>query len=663
MATLVKVNTPVNTEVVLRKWLVPEVSYSIKPEYSPSGKLLNSEEYYASVKTTNIEMDSRYIVDNPEYFKIKSEYLQFVNPYREKMEDQFIGGMPIQLEGDCVRQLLRVNQKNNELVYSVTLKVDGERFIMFINENSTVYLMDRSTNIFYFLLHDFKIKFQGLTNCILDGELIINPDKTYEYLIFDILFYKGQSVMNLDYPGRYNYSKKALEIIQDSDTPRLSCSLKEWFPITEILKSGNFYNNIKDLTNKTRRLKKKPLLVADGLILQPNDGRYIPFREWNGYNNVQFKWKPPDQLTVDFKIKIISNKKWILLTSTDEQYMISQPGADPIPAICQPNEEDLFKYSNGEVVEFILKYRGNPQHNLFVAQRSRNEKKANSYRTIMSTLNAIEANFKLDTLQPAFKSITSPFTKESIQKILIHFSQSELILKSLRFEKAMFFDEKQINSIKEIYSKIQEVDNPEFECRIYNYTKPKKKDTSGPVVMSKSTYFYLLDFFWQSFPIESENTIDVYLNDRSKSKYRSTYNNIQDIYSKKSIVNTAKESISSYILVPGDFKKKLYNNLSMKIDLSKEDPIDQIIGLQSQIGERKVTNNIRIKSRKTFRVNEWWRVDFTRIKTSFNIGDILEKNEIFELECEFIGKNISFNDMIRTLNDLYMLILGNSGYC
>ena len=524
---------------------------------------------------------------------------------------------------------------------------------MFINKDSNVYLVDRSTNLFKF---NFSLSVD-LKNTILDGELVHHADGSYEYLIFDILFNNGVEVMSMEFSKRYIESKNVLKNM--NDYPGLAFGLKEWFPITDILKSNDIYGFVKGNTNKSRIIQRKPLLVADGLILQPNDTEYIPFREWNGYNNVQFKWKPTDQLTIDFKIKWISDKKWFLLTGTGEQFMVNQKGSDPVPAICEPTEKDRERYSNGEVVEFILKQRGNPQRNLFVPQRSRNEKRANSYRTIMSTLNAIEHSFKLDSLQPAFKSIlTLPFTVDSVKKILIHFSESDLVLWSLRFENTMFFNSKEIKSIKEVYSKIPDTPNPEFECRILNFTKMKK--SSG---MTKSCFFYLLGFFWKHFPIESENTVDAYLNVFSKSKKRSTYASIADIYSQRSISNMTKESVKSYMLVPTNYKKKLYNNLTMKIDLSKEDPSDFVVGVKSQIDGKIVTNSIRVKSRKSFRVNELWRVDFTRTKTSFSISDVLEKNEIYELECEFMGKNIPFDNFIKSLNDLYTLILSNSGYC
>jgi hypothetical protein len=646
-----KISIPVLIERMIQK---SDVVHDIEPIYDNARRILNETEYLASRRIVRIP-GKKYITNNPEYFDTKLEYLQLINPFREKMEDEFIGGMPIQLEGRCCRQLLRVNQRTNQLVYSVTLKVDGERFLMFINKDSNVYLVDRSTNLFKF---NFSLSVD-LKNTILDGELVHHADGSYEYLIFDILFYNGESVMQKDWNRRYIESQKALNSIKS--LKGFVCSLKLWFPITEILKSNNMYKHITNLTNQSRKTNK---LVADGIIFQPNDTSYIAFREWNGYNNVQFKWKPPEKLTIDFKIKKISDKKWILLTSTDEPYNITQQKGKPLPAMCMPSKQDNQRYGNGEVVEFRYKSGINRHKNLFIPEKSRNEKRANGYRTIMSTLYAIEEKFEIESMKPAFESITKgPVT--DLSNILNYFTKSDLILWSLYYKKQMFFNEDDIESIKPMYEKLSKNLKLEFECRIYNYTKPKGKAQTGPVVMNKSVFFYLLDFCYQNFPMESDNTIDVYVNDKSNNKFRSTYRNFEDIYSGNSISNLEKYAVKSYVLTPSNPSEKNYNNLNMKIALSKEEPIDDVIGLKSVIdGGKTVQNNIRIKTRKMFKVNESWRIDFTRIKTSYDISDILEKNEILELEIEFINKSIpSFDEFIVSLNDLYMIILSNSGYC
>jgi len=636
MNNLVKINLPVQSELILKTHRIPNKEGGVTEEY---------------VKT---------IVSNPEYFAIKEKYLTMIQSYREKMEDQFIGGMPIQLEKDCIKQLFRINPSSNQLAYSMTLKVDGERFLLFVYQ-TTLYFIDRSTNIFYIQGTDY-IKIQGAKQpFLLDGELVQHSDGSFEYLVFDCLFYPDQSGtlrswVYEPFTTRFLVSKEAVgDINKNLNNTLFSCSLKKWFPITEIITQKDVYRYISTVTNKDR--SKNTQLVSDGLILQPNDTAYVTFREWNNYNNVQFKWKPSDQLTIDFKIKIYKPNEWHLYTGTDQQFMINQgPKEDPVPAVCYPNKKQLTEYQDNDVVEFILSPKNNPQKNIFIPIRTRNEKKANSYQTIMSTLNVIQNAFNLDYIQEPLSIITSDqlFTPKGLSKLLNYYSKSDLILFSVK----SFFNDLEISEIKKVYDTYTTEYSNTFELEFRIFTGGKKN-----VSMNKSTFFYLLDYFWRTFPIIYENTIDVYLNKpEDKKKYRSTYLSVNDIYSKKSIQNTTKQSIKKYS--QKENTEKLYNGLIFRVDLSTEIDTTHQIGLESHIKGQRVDNMIRIKTRKTFQVNELWKVDFTRIRTSYSIKDILEKNESFECECEYTGgPEISFDEFLKSINNLYRLILSNSGYC
>jgi len=598
------------------------------------------------------------LVQNELYFKIKEKYLIMIREYREKFEDQFIGGMPIQLEKDCIKQLLRINPVNNQLVYSITLKVDGERLLLFIYEN-ILYFIDRSTNIFYF--EGLVLNKQINKPFLLDGELVQHVDGTYEYLVFDCLFYPESGVLKSwiydTFTTRYLISKRAVENINENLDihSRFKCTLKKWFPITDIISQKDIYRYISETTNKDR--SKNTQLISDGLILQPNDTAYVTFREWNTYNNVQFKWKPSNQLTIDFKMKHYKSDEWHLYTGTDQQFMINQGlKEDPVPAITYLNKKQSELYHENDVVEFVLSPKNNPQKNIFIPIRLRNEKKANSYQTIMTTLNVIQNSFDLDYLKEPLSIITNNeiFTDKGKTKLLNYYSKSDLILWSIK----MFFTEIEIKEIKNIYDLYinEYTQNYELEFRIF--TSSKKN-----ISMNKSNFFYLLDFFWRSYPIIFDNSIDIYLNNpKDKKKYRSTYLNIKDIYEAKSIENTTKSSLKRY--TQKENSEKLYNNLIFRADLSTENRTDKVINLRSQLGNQRVENMIRIKTRKSFRVNSLWQVDFTRIRTSYSIQDIMEKNETFEVECEYKGgPQISFKEFLDSLNELYKLILSNSGYC
>ena len=125
-----KVPLPVYTELV-----ISEQNTAIK---APDGSI----QFVLYTKTIKVE--------NKEYFDVKDQYLSFINNYRESINEDFIGGMPVTLEKNCMKQLLRINPVTNSLVYGMTLKVDGERFLMFNSNEGFIYFIDRSLNMFYF---------------------------------------------------------------------------------------------------------------------------------------------------------------------------------------------------------------------------------------------------------------------------------------------------------------------------------------------------------------------------------------------------------------------------------------------------------------------------------------------------------------------------------
>jgi hypothetical protein len=687
MFRLVKVQEPVRSDFVYKTIQVPHITYAVKPIVDKNGKILNKKEYYGSINVFTTEEKKTYPIENSEYFRIKADYVTMINAFREKEEDQFIGGMPVQMQKGCIKQIFRVNKFTNRLVYSVTLKVDGERFLMMVGLDSQVIFIDRSTNIFYLenARHE-RVRFPGIkAPFLLDGELVLHSNGHYEYLVFDILFYpnKANKLMTYMYENYENRYLVAHECVTDinryTETSQFTgfhVSLKQWFPITEIFHTKDFYKYIADWTNDYRRKRGIPTLNADGLIFQPNDGPYIPFREWNGYNNVQFKWKPPEELTIDFKIKVIGNH-WVLLTKTDQQFMVNQPkdskgnNVQPVPAMCYPSKEDFAKYQDSDVVEFVYQKKDNPQKNLFQPVRLRNEKSANSYATIMSTLEVIYDPFYIDSLRTCYEIIGSDrISEKDSMKVFLNtvYNKSDLTLFAINKTNSSFFNPNEIKKIGDVYNTFanEPSNNYELEFRIFSYTSSEK------VNMTKSTFFYLLDFCWQNFPMETYDSIDIVLNKYNKTKkFRSTYVNFNDIKNHNPIQNITKTSVKSFLSKPAKPTEKLYNNLTFKLDLSTEEHTDRKIGVVTQIDNEKVTNFIRVKSRKTFKVNDLWQIDLTRIKSSYFISDVLEKNETFECECEYIGPGsqqnngipIPFGDFLDSINKLYQIILSNSGYC
>jgi len=599
------------------------------------------------------------LIPNPEYLYLKKEYLNLISkvPNENSKDEHFIGGMPIQLEKNCVKQLIK--QSN----YGMTLKVDGERFLMFLASNGVIYFIDRSVNFYYFMNDTFTDRLTPLElkPFLFDGELVTHTD-SYEYLIFDVLFYENESFIDKIYNIRYDVCKYAQANIFDKyfkiTTGEFISSVKIWYPIDLIASVTNIYDFVIKETNKSRKIKLK----ADGIILQPFDTPYVPYGPWNKYNNVQFKWKPSDQLTIDFKIKEMGPNEWQLLTKTDQPYNINQENSDPLPATCKPTDAQKLKYFDGDIVEFKYKETGNPNGILFVPMRSRNEKDANSLSTIMSTMCVIHSPFTLDILKPAIIFLSESLKKGEINKLKLKgylniFSESDLILCTI----SNFFTKYEQKQLLKVYNRYVEesAKGPiEMEFRIFKVGKKGK-------TLDKFTFYYLQDYLIKHFKHSIINTVDVTENKSNiVNKYRSTYNNIQDAITGKSIINEYKNKITKYVLEPKFKGKKLYNNLTFKLEIANEIISNKVIRLRSPFAGKMMNNLIRIKNRYSFKINNLWKIDLTKVTSAYTLETLKDKNETFECECEYIGGcEVPFDLFIKSMSDLYKLILSNSNYC
>jgi hypothetical protein len=483
-----------------------------------------------------------------------------------------------------------------------------------------------------------------------------------------------------------------------------------WFPISEIKNQDNIYNYIKKETNKTRKSLKLPELVDDGLILQPWDGFYIPFREWNVYNNVQFKWKPPQRLTIDVKLRTNPNnrKEWWLLTKRDQEYMVKQPDGKNIHAIVKKTETLAKKYYDNDVVECKLDSQFNSEKNIFKIILKRTDKtEGNSLETIMSTMNVVADPFDLDIIKPAITSIISkrnpenalrflPFDKLVLMSVGIFFTETEIT--SIRNIYNLYFgisDDGQMEEPEEYLEETQLLVNPggidfdrpnefgavnlkemvsnlermgttpmqrksqyELELRIYPYIKKRQVEN-----LKKFTYFYLLDYFKKSGMQHTQTySIDI-IETPSKSSRKNTDPTFRSTYNSLALtdpLNQIKTRIREYRSTPTD--PKMFP-LTYKLSLSTETETPKVVAPQTQKQTGVVYNKSRVKSRDSFLTfNGLWRVDITHVLTTNNLNAMLGP-ETYEIECEYVGGSVDFNTFLESMSSIYKTILFNSNYC
>lgn len=239
------------------------------------------------------------------------DVLKIINKNKEII---LINPKPTTLEKS---NLLESDENNFGIVsilnnYAVTEKADGERFLMYINENSEIYLINNIKQI-----RGCNIKTE-CKNCILDGELIVcnkrlNNNEKDLYAIFDIYFYNNKDVTGLplihegkENEDRYTYMHNFINKIKDNTSHDII--------VKKQLKSDQ--NN--SIYNRCNQILSETIFDydIDGLIFTP---LYIPV--YSNYANKPvkigkfprwekvFKWKPPEQNSIDFLVKEVKNKK------------------------------------------------------------------------------------------------------------------------------------------------------------------------------------------------------------------------------------------------------------------------------------------------------------------------------------------------------------------
>lgn len=190
--------------------------------------------------------------------------------------------------------------------YAVADKSDGVRNWLFINPVGDVYFINVN-----FQTKLVLPRLTGFYSCLLDGELV-QTETGPIFLIFDVLFINNQSFLAL--PLLSNNSTTGLVRLQSNLLDSLSNALNSQGLINEIKQFQILAPNEGETSSDTfQRLKRVIQNVieadrpyqTDGVIFslyQPNYYQIVLGGKY--YDQANIKWKPINQLSVDFLVKI-----------------------------------------------------------------------------------------------------------------------------------------------------------------------------------------------------------------------------------------------------------------------------------------------------------------------------------------------------------------------
>jgi len=217
-------------------------------------------------------------------------------------------------------------QQLESIPYAVTEKADGDRHILFIYPEreylGMAYLINPRMEVKPTYFKADHAKYYG---AIIDGEYVLTRDHDRIFLSFDCLRISGHEIRNEGLEPRIRMAKEIVKhlILPKSSLPFVDSMMimtKNYFsPQMTHKKCRNIYECIRLV------LEQDFLYKLDGIILTPILESYPIATLETGRNWPSLlKWKPLDQLSVDFMVFILKDRhqKPILETINNRNYHI-----------------------------------------------------------------------------------------------------------------------------------------------------------------------------------------------------------------------------------------------------------------------------------------------------------------------------------------------------
>lgn len=231
-------------------------------------------------------------------------------------ERSFVGSQPAPLLIENMATEKTVGTPNIRFDdYNVTDKADGERCLLYVRKDGTIYLTDRSQNVYG---TDRKLSPEHAelwAGTVLDGEWIhqnAKKERVSYYYAFDIFNgKKGVDVSTRPFFVRTTGAETRLLAMQEAiailrnatftiaglpGDSSLMITMKVFQPVVDPLDPNGIFREAKSVME---RLSENPPYHTDGLIFTPNKIALPKGGSWRA----QLKWKPAEENTVDFLVK------------------------------------------------------------------------------------------------------------------------------------------------------------------------------------------------------------------------------------------------------------------------------------------------------------------------------------------------------------------------
>lgn len=293
--------------------------------------------------------------------------------------DFFPAPQPVSLERRDLSKLI-------EYEYLVCAKSDGMRFLL-ICYGGNCYMVDRAFKFYKVTLnfkneelYNFNEEYSNTLGGIFDGELVLNKQNKWQYVIHDCINIHGNDISKNIFPVRHSEIIKVTCDYWIPDGSEFRVTSKQFFPFKQL-----------GLLNRLI-LEEKLDHVTDGIICTPKNKKVGSHTQYD-----LFKWKPRHLHTFDFKI--IKNSDGITAfvnkNGIHVPYAFAPHGSVEEKIFLDGLEKNCPEFTNNSIVECDY----DDENDTYTPIKLRHDKShPNSFFTVRKTLCNIKENISMDEL-------------------------------------------------------------------------------------------------------------------------------------------------------------------------------------------------------------------------------------------------------------------------
>lgn len=427
-----------------------------------------------------------------------------------------------------------------------------------------------------------------------------------------------------------------------------------------------YYNAINEIVKKdTKQLPKIELIniKLDGLIFTPFDTEYVLSGPWKKFLNVQYKWKPSEQQTIDFAIVSKENTEvtkkskpsdfllkvskgntmdvFMTKNALTNEYIPAQFSSNSMQKIFEEKNTINRKYKSKQLV--IGEFLYDIQRREYVLDRFRFDKdKPNAISTAINVMNAIRNPVNINIIK-TFLTISkkeSLTDKKNLLQLLKYMTKSQLLRCAISNKEIIMLNETIKNNIITNIDKLKSNNSYEYEIR-FGTIEPNKFQTNLSFNFYKQIMSIVSLFTSRTDTKISYNVYHDYYNDNLRTRY--LY--LKELNNFVKIATIDKSNIDNL-----NVDIKYLYNIDLRFSLSEEKII------KDNTVKKENVELILEKKRYSYQF-DIFSIDFTEISKYYEDG-IYKKDKApkFQVEIELNNNKIKEYSSSQIYEKIYNML-------